>query len=89
MPTVSIKVSGKVQGVFFRQSSREKALQLQLAGTVKNETGGDVTIVATGLQENINQLIDWCHQGPPRAMVTLVKVEPMPEQEFDGFTIIH
>ena len=86
--TLSITVTGMVQGVYFRQSAKEKARMLDLNGTVKNNTDGSVIIMASGKHENLQRMIDWCCQGPPRAEVENVKVEKVPFIEFQSFEII-
>lgn len=86
--TVSITVSGKVQGVYYRQSTKEKALSLDLKGQVKNMPDGSVYIIATGEKNNIKQLIDWCHQGPPRAIVSHVSVKELSFRLFEKFDIV-
>jgi len=60
---VVLKVYGKVQGVFFRDSARSKAGELNLFGWVRNESEGTVGIVAEGEEENLKKLIEWCHGG--------------------------
>jgi acylphosphatase len=85
--TLSILVSGKVQGVFYRQSAQEKAKELGLTGMVKNLSDGNVQIMATGSADQLNQLLAWCKQGPPRAVVTSVQVEKLAPQAYVGFTI--
>ena len=85
--TIAITVSGKVQGVFYRQSTKEKAIDLNITGKVKNLTDGRVFIVATGSSENINALIQWCWDGPRRAVVSDVEHEVRVLQHFDGFSI--
>ena len=85
--TVSIQVKGKVQGVFYRKSAREKAQELGLSGKVKNMEDGSVSIKATGSRDRIDQLIAWCWQGPLRAEVTGVDVKELPLELFDHFTI--
>lgn len=87
LQTVSILVTGKVQGVFYRQSTKEKALELGITGSVKNQPDGSVWIQATGSPDQLHQLIAWCRQGPPRAAVTSVQVETMEPRAFIGFTI--
>lgn len=86
--TVTILVTGKVQGVFYRQSTREKALALGLTGTVKNLPDGNVLIHASGPAPAVNQLIAWCRQGPPRAEVSSVQVETLAPVAFIGFTVL-
>ena len=87
--TISITVSGRVQGVYYRQSTKEKARQLGITGWVKNRADGCVLIAATGSENQLNELVEWCKQGPPRAQVTSVQVEPADPQVFDNFTIQH
>lgn len=86
--TVSIIVSGKVQGVFYRQSTREKAMALGITGEVKNMPDHTVHIVATGTASQIEQLIEWCRKGPPRAVVENVESSMIPLQDFSHFTVV-
>ena len=88
MKTISIIISGKVQGVFFRQSSQEMAESLGITGTVKNQPNGDVRILATGTREQLDALVKWCHQGPRRAEVASVTIEEVTTENFEGFRII-
>ncbi len=85
--TISILVTGKVQGVFYRQSTKEKAVALGLTGKVMNLHDGKVQIIATGSSESLDLLIAWCKQGPPKAIVKLVAVKTVPLQVFEKFTI--
>jgi acylphosphatase len=85
--TYSITVSGKVQGVFYRQSTKEKAITLSITGSVMNKKNGDVEIIATGSKEKLDELIDWCRQGPPKAVVKNVIVKELPLQSFERFVI--
>jgi acylphosphatase len=87
--TIRLIVEGRVQGVFYRQSTREKATALGITGTVKNQRDGNVEIIATGSPEQLDQLTQWCNQGPPRAVVTKVSSTPLPLQSFKNFIIIH
>ncbi len=66
---VHIFVSGRVQGVFFRASTRDMALQLEVNGVVRNLPDGRVEVVASGSVESIDRLVDWCRIGPPGAEV--------------------
>lgn len=68
-------VSGKVQGVFFRASTREEAERLGLRGWVKNLPDGRVELVAEGEDESIRKLIGFLHKGPPRAGVEKVIIK--------------
>ncbi len=88
LQTISITVSGKVQGVYFRQSAKEKAIQLGLTGLVKNLRDGNVHILITGTPEQLESFKDWCKTGPPRAVVTGVEILELPLKLFDHFTIV-
>ncbi|MBZ0187245.1 MAG: acylphosphatase [Candidatus Obscuribacterales bacterium] len=68
-------VAGLVQGVFYRVSTREQAASLGLTGFVRNQMDGTVEIVASGEEEALKKLIDWCHDGPAGARVDSVLVE--------------
>jgi acylphosphatase len=80
-------VSGKVQGVFYRASTREKARQLNLTGYARNLPDGRVEVVACGEPKALDELRDWLVQGPPASRVSGVSGETAPVQEFAGFTI--
>lgn len=88
MLTMKIKITGQVQGVFFRQSAREKAIDLGIKGTVRNCEDDSVEIIATGTKEQLDKLIQWCRMGPPRAEVTDVTSQELSLQEFRNFSII-
>lgn len=89
MLTKKIIIKGKVQGVFFRQSTAQKAQALSLTGTVENLPDGDtVSVVATGPEAALAELISWCQQGPPRAEVKNVEISDQPLQEFKKFSIL-
>ena len=86
--TIRLVIEGKVQGVFYRQSTREKATELGVTGTVKNLSDGNVEIIATGTTRQLEQLTQWCNQGPPRAVVNRIISTPLPLQTFNNFIII-
>lgn len=85
--TITITVIGKVQGVFFRQSAREKAISLGITGFVQNRADKTVFITATGRREQLEALLAWCQEGPPRAQVSGMSTKPAILQSFDGFHI--
>ncbi len=87
LQTISITVSGKVQGVFYRQSTKEKATVLGITGTIENLGNGSVNIIATGTKEQLNNLTNWCKNGPRRAVVEKVDVKELPLQSFSQFSI--
>ena len=70
-----IRVTGKVQGVFFRQSTVEMAQGLGLHGWVRNLADGSVEAMFEGEREAVGQAVAWSRQGPPRARVDDVVVE--------------
>ncbi|MBU0999002.1 acylphosphatase [Patescibacteria group bacterium] len=70
-----LKISGKVQGVFFRDSSRAQAQELNLCGWAKNQTDGTVEIVAEGDDKDLLKFIEWCKYGPDHAEVEKVDVK--------------
>jgi acylphosphatase len=86
--TVSITVTGRVQGVFFRQSTKEKATSLGIKGEVRNMPDDTVQVIATGTSRQIDQLIEWCRQGPPKARVEDVITKELPLQSFEKFSIV-
>lgn len=88
MQSVTIIVEGLVQGVFYRQTTKAKALEAGITGEVRNKSDGTVHIVATGTEEQLKHLIEWCHQGPDQAVVTQVRVEKIPLRNFNGFNIV-
>lgn len=81
-------VSGYVQGVFFRSTTRDIAKSLSLSGWVRNLADGRVEIMAEGEEEDVKRLIEWAKKGPPGARVLDVKVEyKEPQGAFEGFEI--
>jgi acylphosphatase len=88
LQTVLIQVTGKVQGVFYRQSTKEFAIKNNITGEVKNLPDSSVQIIATGTAEQLNLLEQWCHRGPARAQVTEVNVTPTELKLFEQFSII-
>lgn len=86
--TIKIIVSGKVQGVFYRQHTKETALALNIKGTVRNLNNGDVEVIATASKDRLDQLIIECKKGPWRAEVKSLLIEDMPLTYFQDFSII-
>ena len=83
-----VVVSGRVQGVFFRQTTRDLARQHGLRGWVLNRPDGRVEAVFQGPAAAVERMIGWCHDGPPGAAVTSVEVrEEQPAESFPGFAI--
>ena len=80
-------VSGIVQGVFFRDSTREKARSLNISGYAKNMADGSVEIIACGSAENIAKMSEWLKRGPPMATVDGIEEQIVSDREFTGFRI--
>lgn len=72
---VRLKIVGRVQGVFYRQSTKERAVSLGLTGWVKNDADGGVSVEVQGARERVDELIRWCKSGPPSAHVRQVQIE--------------
>ena len=85
MPCARFVVRGRVQGVFFRASTREQALKLGIAGHARNLADGNVEVIACGTDEALDELQKWLHRGPPSARVESVQREELPEQKMQGF----
>jgi len=69
-------ISGRVQGVFFRASTRQRAQELKLAGYARNLPDGRVEVMACGDLGSLNTFRRWLQAGPPQARVTSVQCEP-------------
>lgn len=80
-------VSGKVQGVFFRASTRNEALRLGLNGYALNLADGRVEVVAEGRPEALQELEQWLWQGPPAAQVDDVVRSEYPQPIANGFAV--
>ena len=78
-------VKGRVQGVFFRDSTRRVAQSLGLSGHAVNLSNGDVDVLACGDPEAISRLAAWLQEGPRMAEVADVIERPAEFQELDGF----
>ncbi|MBS1486949.1 MAG: acylphosphatase [Bacteroidetes bacterium] len=84
---LSITVSGRVQGVYYRASTKEQADRLNIKGFVRNEKNGDVYIEAVGMEENLKDFIAWCKRGSARAKVDHVEWKELSLKNFSDFTI--
>jgi acylphosphatase len=83
-----VYVSGGVQGVFFRDSARERAEQFGLAGWVRNLPDGRVEAVFEGPREKVREMVRWCEDGPPHATVKDVDAEfEAPDGDLTGFEV--
>ena len=82
-----LKVHGRVQGVGFRYYTHKKALELGVAGFVKNLPDGTVYIEAEAGDAALESFIDWCHEGPPWARVSRVDRQYTPAGGYTDFTV--
>ena len=89
MKRAHVRIYGRVQGVFFRANTKEMAEKLGVAGWVRNMPDGSVEAVFEGDDEAVEQIIEWCHQGPEMARVDEVYVEYEKPEGEKGFRIIY
>ena len=82
-----VLVSGHVQGVFFRDSTREKAQALGLAGWVRNLPDGRVEAVFEADGDRVEETVSWCKDGPPDARVQDVSSENEEPENLGGFEV--
>lgn len=81
MKRVHVYIRGRVQGVFFRAATQLTAKELNLTGWVRNMPDGRVETTFEGEDEIVNKMIQWCHKGPPAALVREVLIE---EERYSG-----
>ena len=83
-------IEGRLQGVWFRDSTKREANRLNVTGWGKNRYDENVELIAEGSKENVAKLTEWCHNGPPAARVTGVN-ESIEDYtgEFASFEIIY
>ncbi|MBL0711023.1 MAG: acylphosphatase [Colwellia sp.] len=80
-------VSGKVQGVYFRVSSQQKAIDYGLSGYAKNLANGDVELILCGEEDKVKKMLTWLKKGPVQAEVTHLQHEKIDWQEHSSFTV--
>jgi len=86
---VNILISGKVQGVFFRDSTRKIAISLGITGYAKNLSDGRVEVVAEGGENELKKLVSWVKKGPPLCRVDNVTLKKEKYKgDFDDFNVI-
>ncbi len=85
---LNITVKGKVQGVFYRASTKAVADQLGIRGFVRNESNGDVYIEAEAEPTLIDMFLDWCNEGPERARVTSVDTIEGEVKNYRNFEVV-
>ena len=82
-----VTVSGRVQGVFFRETARRRAESARLSGWVRNNPDGSVEAVFEGEPKAVERLVDWCREGPRGARVEWVDVASEEPEGIDGFAV--
>jgi acylphosphatase len=85
---INIKITGRVQGVSFRQVTKMVADQMGVRGMIRNEKDGSVYVEAEGDDVLLEVFLEWCHDGPDRAIVENVEVSPGELKNYGNFEII-
>ena len=75
-----IIIEGSVQGVLFRDSTKDKARELELTGWIKNNSDGTVEAIFEGEEKNLKKILEFCREGPAEAVVETV------EEEWEDYT---
>lgn len=88
MKTIRAKISGQVQGVFFRKFIKEEADKLELKGHVRNLESGEVEVVAEGSPDKIEKIIACCKKGAPHSSVKNVDIQELNHIGFDEFKLL-
>lgn len=87
---IHVFITGRVQGVFFRQALKAKAKQNNVAGWVRNLKDGRVEAVFEGDTESVSSLVEWCHGGPANAIVEDVEIRNEKyNNEFSKFDVLY
>lgn len=84
-----VRITGLVQGVYYRASAREQAQRLGLTGWVRNSGDDAVLLEAQGTPERLEALVAWCWNGPPAARVDDVAVSWIEPHEHDAGFVVH
>ena len=82
-----VRVIGRVQGVYFRQSTVDKARELRIAGWVRNSQDGSVEVHVEGADAAVSAMLRWLNRGPPSASVSEVEVRPADPQGMKQFEL--
>lgn len=88
MKTLKLTIFGKVQGVFYRENTKKKALELGITGTVRNTEEKTVELIAQGPEDKIKKLIEFCKDDPGYSRVTDINIEEIKKEEFTSFEIL-
>lgn len=88
MKTVRMKISGLVQGVFFRKYIADEAKKLGIKGHVRNLDSGEVEVIAEGSLEDVDKMITLCKKGAPHSNVKAVDIQDINHIGFDDFKVL-
>lgn len=80
-----VLVSGRVQGVFYRDTARRRAEQLGVAGRASNLSDGRVEVIVEGPASSVEQMVEWCREGSSYSEVTSVEVTSEEPEGLEGF----
>ena len=89
MKSVTINLRGKVQNVGYRYFALNKAIELDINGFVVNLPDGSIKIEAEGLDDKIDQFVDGCRIGPPRAIIDDIEIIYSEVKNYDSFAIAY
>lgn len=88
MKALHLMIHGRVQGVWFRASTQEVAGKMKIKGWVRNTPDGAVELHIQGNDAAVDEMLAWCRQGPPGALVDSIDfTEVEPAEEFKAFSI--
>jgi acylphosphatase len=87
MKAIKVSITGKVQGVYYRASTKDYAYRNGITGFCKNELDGSVTVYAEGRKIQLEGLVEWCRKGSKMARVQEVLVEEVEIQHLEKFEI--
>jgi acylphosphatase len=85
---VRVEVEGRVQGVWFRESTRRAAEEIGVSGWVRNRSDGSVEAVFEGDERDVAQAVEWARLGPPRALVTSLREFAEQPEGLGGFEVL-
>lgn len=88
MKTIRAKITGTVQGVFFRKFIKEQADNFGLKGHVRNLETGEIEVIAEGKDQDVNELMKICKKGPPHSVIKGVILQELNNIGFDDFKIL-
>lgn len=89
MKALEVTVKGKVQGVYFRASAKQKAMNLGVYGSVRNQADGSVILQIEGEERAVDSMVSWCKSGPALARVKECEVQEGPLHHNPTFEILH